>query len=47
MQRAGARPRMIVVSGAPASGKTTLAREISVVARLPLLAKDELKEANH
>lgn len=45
MQRAGARPRMIVVSGAPASGKTTLAREISAVARLPLLAKDELKEA--
>jgi predicted kinase len=36
---------MIVVSGAPASGKTTLAREISALARLPLLAKDELKEA--
>lgn len=40
-----ARPRLIIVSGAPGSGKSTLARELATRLRLPLLAKDELKEA--
>lgn len=38
------RPALVIVSGAPASGKTTLARRLAGDLRLPLLAKDALKE---
>lgn len=44
MQRAPG-PRLVVVSGAPASGKSTLARHLADALALPLLAKDALKEA--
>ena len=39
-----ARPLLVVVSGAPAAGKTTLARRLSEAIPLPLLAKDEFRE---
>ena len=35
----------VVVSGPPASGKTTLARAIAPALGLPLVAKDTIKEA--
>jgi predicted kinase len=35
---------VIVVTGLPASGKTTLARELAARWRLPLIAKDLIKE---
>ena len=37
-------PVLIVVSGAPASGKTCLAKRLSVSLRIPVIHKDELKE---
>jgi predicted kinase len=37
-------PRLIVVTGLPATGKTTLARELASRLRVPLLAKDAIKE---
>jgi len=39
------RPRLIIVSGAPGSGKSTLARQLATKLRLPMLIRDELKEA--
>jgi predicted kinase len=39
-----ARPTLIVVNGVPAAGKTTLARRLAADLRLPLLAKDGIKE---
>jgi predicted kinase len=39
------RPLLVIVSGAPAAGKTTLARIIGAQLRLPYIGKDELKEA--
>ena len=39
------RPLLVVVSGAPGAGKTILASRLSIDLSLPLLAKDELKEA--
>ena len=36
---------LIIVTGAPGSGKSTLARRLAGDLRLPLLMKDELKEA--
>jgi predicted kinase len=39
------RPLLVIVSGAPGAGKTTLGRTISARLQLPFLAKDELKEA--
>ena len=39
------RPRLILVSGAPASGKSTLASQLATDLALPLLAKDLIKEA--
>ena len=40
-----AAPVVVFVSGAPASGKTTIARELSARVPLPLIAKDDIKES--
>ena len=37
-------PLLIVVQGAPASGKSSLARRIEADLRLPLISKDDIKE---
>ncbi len=39
------RPQLILVSGAPASGKSTLAGQLAADLGLPMLAKDLIKEA--
>jgi predicted kinase len=38
-------PALLIVSGAPGSGKTTLARRLAADLRLPLISRDEVKEA--
>jgi predicted kinase len=38
-------PLVVVVTGPPAAGKSTLARELASRLRLPLIAKDTIKEA--
>jgi predicted kinase len=38
------RPPLVIVGGAPASGKSTLAKLLAQELRLPLLARDTLKE---
>ena len=38
------RRRIVLVSGAPAAGKTSLARPLARLLGLPLLAKDDIKE---
>jgi predicted kinase len=40
----GSRPALILVSGMPASGKSTLAKELAAELRVPLFIKDDLKE---
>ena len=40
-----AAPLVVLVSGAPGAGKTTIARPLADRLRLPLIAKDDLKEA--
>lgn len=37
-------PTLVVVSGQPASGKTTLARWVANETRLPLIGRDDIKE---
>ena len=37
-------PLLVVVTGMPSSGKTTVAEALAVQLRLPLIAKDEIKE---
>jgi predicted kinase len=39
------RPVLVIVSGAPATGKTTLARLVAERLSMPYFGKDELKEA--
>ncbi len=41
--RSGA-PALIVVAGAPATGKTVIARRVAKALQLPLVCKDDLKE---
>lgn len=36
---------MVIVTGPPASGKTTVAKQLAARLRLPLIAKDTIKEA--
>lgn len=38
------RPLLVVVTGPPASGKSTIARELASVLSIPYVSKDELKE---
>ena len=38
-------PLLVVVTGMPSSGKTTIAEGLAQRARLPLIAKDDIKEA--
>ena len=38
------RPSLIVVTGRPGSGKTTLARALARAVRCPLICRDEIKE---
>jgi predicted kinase len=38
------RPLLVVVSGAPASGKTTVAEELARRLRIPIISKDTFKE---
>lgn len=38
-------PLLVLVTGAPGSGKTTLARALATACALPLLCKDDLKES--
>lgn len=41
---AAARPLLVVVTGPPAAGKSTLARELAARTRVPLFEKDGIKE---
>jgi predicted kinase len=38
------RLRLLIVTGLPGTGKTTLARELAIRHRLPLISKDTIKE---
>jgi predicted kinase len=38
-------PLLVIVTGPPAAGKTTVARELSARLQLPLIAKDTIKES--
>ncbi len=41
------RPALIIVTGRPATGKTTFARRLSKATGIPLFAKDDFKELLH
>jgi predicted kinase len=43
--RPSSAPLLLIVTGAPGTGKTTLARRIARELRLPLIAKDDIKES--
>ena len=38
------KPLLVIISGAPASGKTTLGRQLAAEFRLPFIGKDDIKE---
>ena len=38
------KPRLIVVTGRPGSGKTTLSKELGKILYLPVVSRDEIKE---
>jgi predicted kinase len=40
----GSPPRLVIIGGAPGTGKTTLARIVAHGVGLPLIARDDLKE---
>jgi predicted kinase len=44
-ERAGDRRVFVVVSGPPASGKSTVAPRLAIALQLPLIAKDTIKDA--
>ncbi len=44
MGNTSSRPLLVVVSGAPCTGKSTLARAIAGEVHLPLVTKDDIKE---
>lgn len=39
------RPLLVIIGGAPASGKTTLGRRLATDFRLPYIGKDDIKES--
>jgi predicted kinase len=38
------KPKLVIVTGRPGSGKTTLAKELSKLLHLPVVVRDEIKE---
>lgn len=42
-QGASVRPRIVLLTGAPGSGKTTLGRELSAALRIPFIARDDVR----
>lgn len=38
------RPKCVIVTGRPGSGKTTLSRKLSELLHMPMLSRDEIKE---
>lgn len=45
IDEASMRPPLVIISGPPGAGKTSIARDISRELRLPMLSKDMFKEA--
>lgn len=42
-QDASVRPRIVLLTGAPGSGKSTLGRELSAALRIPFIARDDVR----
>ncbi|GAG29410.1 unnamed protein product, partial [marine sediment metagenome] len=38
------KPKLVIVTGRPGSGKTTLAKELGKILYLPIVIRDEIKE---